>query len=118
MSFHEDELLKIKKSISGFFRGSARQAVSLALVNTKTRIDDVKRLEPSMRRDALDVLLQEAKDMRQRAVAGGASSYSDPRWAAAAATESWLAVLVQNEDGQIDDASRARVEQIATQLIG
>lgn len=117
-SFHEEELLKIKKAISGFFRKSARTAVSETLLDTKVLIDEVQLIDLSKRRASLDALLQEATRLRQRAVASGANSYSNPEWAAAAAAESWLLTLTQHEDGQVDNATRSRTEKLIYQLMG
>ena len=94
MSFNEEELLKIKKATSGWFKKSARTALSQALSVMKPRIDAAKKLNDTERQAALNFLTNEAMAARHQALRSGANSHGHPQWAAAAACESWLHELV------------------------
>ena len=111
MSFNEDELLKIKKATSGFFKKKTKIAVTQALVAIKPRIDAVKKLNGDKRIEALNILVNEATNARHLALQRGATSYKDPQWAAAAACESWLQELIGGTSKGI-----ARVDQLIKEL--
>ena len=85
--FNEEELKKIIKATSGFFRKSARKAIARSLLETKTEIEHARKLDASKRRDTLVVLANRATENRHVALQAGANSYSHPQWAAAAACE-------------------------------
>lgn len=94
MSFNEDELKKIQSKTSGWFKASARTAISRAISSYMPRVEAAKLLpEPEMKK-ALLVLVNQATKERHNALQGGANSYSNPSWAAAATVESWLHELM------------------------
>jgi len=111
MSFNEEELLKIKKVTSGFFKKKTKLAVAKALVAIKPKIEAAKKLDGDERIEALRILVNEATDARHLAIQIGATSYKDPQWAAAASCESWLHELVGGTPEGI-----IRVERIISQL--
>jgi len=112
MSFNEEELLKIKKATSGFFKKSAREAVAQSLLAIKPKIDAAKKLENPEREKALKALVNEATAARHHALQSGANSYGHPKWAAAAACESWLHEIVGGTSESID-----HVEQLVMELM-
>ena len=111
MSFNEEELNKIKKATSGFFKKSARVAVAHALLDMEEKIDHARQLSEDEREAALKILMNEATAARQRALQAGANSHGDPQWAAAAACESWLHELFGGTTAGIE-----RVEVIIDEL--
>ena len=111
MSFNEQELVKIQKATSGFFKKSARVAVAHALLDMRGKVDHAKQLSEDERKAALEELMNEATAARHEALQAGASSHSDPQWAAAAACESWLHELVGG-----NPAGVARVAAIIDEL--
>lgn len=112
MSFNEEELLKIKKATSGWFKKKARTSVAQALLAIKPRIDAAKELDDTERQAALKNLADEASAARHHALQSGANSHGHPQWAAAAACESWLHELLL--DGTPE--SIARVEMLIAEL--
>ncbi len=112
MGFNEEELNKIKKATSGFFKKSARVAVAHALLDMKDKIDHAKQLSEDEPGAALEKLMNEETAARHQALQAGANSYGQPQWAAAAACESWLHELVGGTPAGI-----ARVEAIIDELI-
>ncbi len=94
MSFNEEELIKIRKATSGWFKKSARKTIAQSLLAMKPKIDVAKKLDDTHREEAIKKLMNEATATRQHALQSGANSYSHPQWAAAAACESWLHELV------------------------
>ena len=111
MGFNEEELLRIKKATSGWFKKSARTFVAQVLLTMKTRIDAAKKLDDTERLETFIFLLLEATAARRVAVQSGANSYSQPQWAAAAACENWLFELVQGTTKTVN-----RVELLITDL--
>ncbi|KAF5433498.1 hypothetical protein C5S39_01565 [Candidatus Methanophagaceae archaeon] len=107
MSFTEEELIKIRKATSGWFKKSARTAIAHSLLALKPKIDSAKKLDETERQAAFKKLMNEATAARQHALQSGANSYGHPQWAAAAACESWLHELVGGTPGSI-----ARVEAL------
>ena len=116
-SFNEEELTKLKKATSGFFRKSARKAIAQTLLETKAEIERVQKLDAPKRGDALLALANHATQKRHDALQAGAKSYSHPQWAAAAACESWLHSLVLRENDEIDDAALSRIEYLIDHLM-
>ncbi len=117
MDFNEEELIKIKKALSGMFKKSARQTVAVTLMGLKNKIDGIGSMSESDQKTQLLELLNEATAMRQEALRQGATSYRHPMWASAAASESWLHVLMQHKSGAIDDATLSRTNSIVEGLI-
>ncbi|GMR18715.1 MAG: hypothetical protein BMS9Abin33_1150 [Gammaproteobacteria bacterium] len=111
MSFSEEELIKIRKATSGWFKKPARRAIAQSLLAMKPEIDSAKKLDDAKREHALKTLMNKATATRQRALQSGANSYGNPRWAAAAACESWLHELVGGAPESI-----ARVEVLIDKL--
>ncbi|MEH6578070.1 MAG: hypothetical protein V7731_13425 [Amphritea sp.] len=110
MSFNEDELIKIKKKTSGFFKGKARSAISITIGSYKPKIEAARILDEPERNKALLALVDQATAERHLALQSGASSYGNPAWAAAATVESWLHELmvgdpqsIQNVEAIIDE---------------
>ncbi len=110
MSFNEEELLKIKKATSGLFKKAARAAVAQALLAIKPKIDAAKQLNNPEREKALKALVNEATAARHHALQSGANSYGHPKWAAAAACESWLHELVGGTSESIDHVEQLVME--------
>lgn len=102
MSFNEDELRKIKNKTSGFFKGKARYAISRTISSYKSKIDAANSLTEAEREQALAALLNQATEARKTALKGGANSYGDPAWAAAATVESWLHALIGGDPQSIE----------------
>lgn len=111
MSFNEEELSKIEKSTSGFFKKKARTFISNALSSLRPYIDEAMAKEEPERREMLKALVSHATGLRQEAVLQGARSDSHPEWAAAASCESWLLELLLG-----DKTSISRVENIIRRL--
>ena len=111
MSFNEDELNKIERATSGWFKKSARRAISKALSELRPRIASAKQLPEEDKRNTLKQLANEALEARHRALGSGANSYGDPKWAAAAACESWILELISGTESSI-----ARVEAVIDRL--
>lgn len=112
MSFNEDELMKITKASSGLFKKSVRVAISNSLLETKAKIIEAKKLGGVQYQKALQELMEEAAADRKRAFQLGATSYGDAKWAAAAASETWLHELVNGTPKGIE-----RVEALIQGLI-
>ncbi len=112
MSFNEEELLRIKNATSGFFKKSARTKLAQALYELKPKIDAAKQLSAEEREKALKSLVKEAINARHCALQSGANSYDHPKWAAAAACESWLHELISGTPESLD-----RVEQLVIELM-
>jgi hypothetical protein len=112
MSFNIEELQKIKKATSGLFKKSARKAVAKALSEIEPKINAAKRLDSPERENALNSLVKDATAARHHALQSGGSSYGHPKWAAAAACESWLHELVGGTPESIES-----VEQLVLELM-
>lgn len=113
MSFHEDELLKIKKATSGFFKKSARKTISDKLSRFKPKIDAAMKLDEDEKIQELTQLMNEATAERQQALREGARNHGHPKWAAAAACESWIQALHPATKGE----NPARIGQLINELI-
>jgi hypothetical protein len=112
MSFNEEELLKIKKATSGFFKKQARATLAQALCELKPKIDAAKQLSAEDQEKALKALVKEATNARHYAMQSGANSYGHPKWAAAAACESWLHELISGTPESLN-----HVEQLVIELM-
>ena len=111
MSFNEEELIKIKKATSGFFKKSARATIVDSLSSINKKIILAKNMDESDKKAALLKLMNEATEKRQRVLQSGANSYGHPEWAAAAACESWLQELFGGTPESIE-----RVEVLIKEL--
>ena len=111
MSFNEDELVKIKKKTSGWFKSNARTHISKAIEVYKPKIEAAKSLPETERKKALIALVNQATNERNAALQSGANSYSNPSWAAAATIESWLHELIGGKEHEI-----IKVENIINEL--
>ena len=111
MSFNEEELIKIRQSTSGWFKKSARKAIAQSLLAMKPKIDSANKLDDAQREAELKKLMNEATAERHHALQSGANFYSHPKWAAAAACESWLHELIGGSTEGI-----VRVEMLIDEL--
>lgn len=111
MSLNEDELKKIERATSGWFKKSVRSAIAASLSALKPRVEAMKKLPNSERNAELKKLVNEATNARHKALQSGASDYDHPEWAAAAACESWLHELFYGTTESI-----ARVEALVDEL--
>ena len=109
-NFHIHELNKIRKHTRGFFRGSARKLISETISSLRPYIDKAKELPQEQRFNALKNLASTARNARDAALESGARSYSHPEWAAASVAESWLLLLLQNDQQIIPEAERLIAE--------
>ena len=55
MSFNEDELRKIENATSGWFKKSARAAISQAISALRPKIENVKQMQDEQRQDQAKV---------------------------------------------------------------
>lgn len=111
MTFNEEELLKIQKATSGWFKKRTRNAISEAISRYSPEIDAAKKLSEEERKKSLMMLVNLATGERHAALQSGANSYAHVDWAAAAVIESWLHELL---NGRPDSISR--VETIIQEL--
>ena len=111
MSFNEEELRKIEKATSGWFKKSARTAIFQSISALRPKIENAKQLPEEQRNTVLKRLVNEATSARHRALQKGANSHGHPEWAAAAVCESWLHELVGGTTDSI-----ARVEALIDRL--
>ena len=111
MSFNENELLKIEKATSGFFKKTVRSAISEAISELRPKVEDAKKLPKDERGNVLKHLLKNAAHQRKKAILEGATSYGHPFLASKAVCESWLQELVFGTDDSI-----SRVEEIIDRL--
>ena len=105
MSFHVDELLKIKEASSGFFKRKARYAISNHLAACKLKLQALEDASDEQRTNSLKKLMNEYTDQRHQALQNGASGYGDPMWGAASACEGWIHVLIFGEPWEIREYS-------------
>lgn len=101
MNTNAEELQKIMKKTSGWFKSKSRDKISKAISTYKPQIDAANSLPDNERKIALIVLAKQATDGRQKANHNGFVSYSDPTWVAAATIESWLFELLSGEENEI-----------------
>ncbi len=111
MSFNEEELRKIEDATSGWFKKSARTAISQAISTLRPRIESAKQLPDKQRQVAFKQLVNDAAAARHRALQSGANTHGHPEWATAAACESWLHELAGGTEESI-----SRVETIIDRL--
>lgn len=107
-----DELLKIKLATEGFFSRSARREISETLKRLRIEIESIRNLPDEEQSTQLRQLLSYSTAARHKALADGANSYKHPKWASAAASESWLIELLT-----VDSVSLAQVEILIADLI-
>ena len=105
MSFNENELLKIEKATSGFFKKTVRSSISEAISEFRPK------LPKDERGNVLNHLLKNAAHQRKKAILEGATSYGHSLLASKAVCESWLQELVFGTDDSI-----SRVEEIIDRL--
>lgn len=110
---HAAELRKIMKKTNGWFKGEARARIRQSLELLSSDMARIKSLPEAERHEALKLVLAEWTDRRHYALQMGATSYSDPAWAAAAACESWILSTA----GFCDSAEQAEVEALVRQLM-
>ena len=111
-SFNIDELKKIKKATSGFFKKKAREKIAISLIRMKKEVDNIYKLYPlknlkptkEHRKKFLE-LMNKYTSKRQNALLSGAGSYSHPEWAAASACESWAYLLMAGTDEEVSYAN-------------
>jgi hypothetical protein len=103
---HHAELLNIAAQTSG--SEAAEKAVAESLDSLFPKVAETKSMPEEDRVESLRKLLLEATNRRHAAMAGGASSYRDPRWAAAAACESWLMDELTNREDAEDSTNTVR----------
>ena len=111
MNFNELELLKVKEETTGWFKRSARKAVSRAIKLLRPRLEQAIRLPEPQRQMALNKLIGEASAARYRATESGATPYRHPKWAAAAVCENWLQGVASGNGKKI-----ARIERVVYDL--
>jgi hypothetical protein len=111
MSFNEEELLKIEKATSGFFKKKARTFISNALSSLRPYVEEAMAKDDPERKEMLKALVNQATGLRQEAVRQGAKSYNHHMWAATASCESWLHELLLGSKESI-----SRVEIIIRRL--
>jgi len=111
MSFNEQELLKIIRKTSGWFKSKSRIAIAEAIARYRPEIEKAKELPSQGRQKVLVALMNQATNERHIALQGGANSFSNPGWASAATVESWLHALLGGSVAEIE-----RVEDIVREL--
>ena len=109
---HAEELRKIKNATDGWFKGKARKRIRESLQEAFVEINASKKMEPGEQREELVRIVNKWTGRRQSALAMGASGYSDPEWAAAAACESW-ALSIMGYEG----ADLIEVEELIRELL-
>lgn len=118
-SFNIQELKKIKKATSGFFKQKARKRIAMSLAELKKEVDEVYKMYPLRNLKPTDEhrkeflrLLNKYTDKRKEAFASPLASYAHPEWAATAACESWAYILM------IGDASEnTQAKKLVKELI-
>ena len=106
------DLEKIRDTISGFFKKKARERVSTTLRELRKEVDKVNKRPIKERPELLRAMLNKYTNLRQMALRMGASSFSDPAWAAAAACESWALILCSNNSYEKIKAKKLVEEMI------
>jgi hypothetical protein len=69
-SFNEEELLKIERATSGFFKGKARSMIGAALRDLQPKVEATKRLQGEARSEALKTLANQATESRPLLTSG------------------------------------------------
>lgn len=92
---HYEELAKIQRATSGFFKRKARQRVAAYLGELAKELDLVARLDVELQHQAKLNLLNRYTGLRHIALRNGARGYGDADWAAASACESWMFTILQ-----------------------
>jgi hypothetical protein len=111
-SFNIQELNKIKKATSGFFKKKARNRIASSLTQMRKEVNEIYKTYPlknlrhtEEHNKKFIELLNKYTSLRQTALALGAASYSHPEWSAAAACESWAAILAS---GSLEEIKYAK----------
>lgn len=112
MGFHKEEMERIEKATSGFFKKQARQQIASSITSFRIEVESAKRMGRDDMRERLEELFKKAGVERQRALMMGATSYADPFWAAAAVQESWIHEFLNGTPESIRETERviARLE--------
>jgi len=108
-TFNVRELTKLKSAANG--SPLVRRTMNEALVAFRPRVEHAMGLPEVGRRAELLALVNEATLKRQSALAAGARDHTDPAWAAAAACETWVQILVLG-----DQSDRAAAEEFVRDL--
>jgi hypothetical protein len=103
---HIEELLKIEKASQGFFRQGIRDEISRKIRTFDPKVNEVKSKSGSEKKDILVKHLKLVTDLRHSAMRQGASSYKDAKWASAALVESWLLLIRDSSQEQVEAAER------------
>lgn len=104
-NFHSAELAKIRDATTGPEHSEARVLISVELRSLRQQLEEAKSLGRDQGRKRLGELLGHYASERRSALRNGATSYSHPNWAAAAACESWLHALLGNSPEEMKEAS-------------
>jgi len=96
-----EDLLKIEKATSGFFKSKARYMLSMRLRDCRGKIEALKGLPVEDRFESLRQLLNEYQAKRHQALNMGASGFGDPEWASASACEGWIGELLGGDEEDI-----------------
>lgn len=101
---HIEELNKIEKASKGFFRQGTRDAISRMIRTFDPKINEIKNKSGLEKEEAIKIHMKLATDLRHSALARGANSYKDPKWASAALVESWILLLRDSSAHEIEQA--------------
>ena len=103
MSFNVKELIKIRKATSG----SEKIIYQIAeyIKQFKLKVDILQALDIESRRKGLLILMNEESNKRKAALSAGASSYSNPKWAAPSACETYIHCLLGGNPNEIKQAN-------------
>ena len=114
MSFHEEELVKIKNATSGFFKRSARMEIAASLRLLARKLEEILTLEEKVKQQELIKILSIYTTLRHLALETGANGYGHWEWASASASacELWVQEILFG-----DESSIKRVEAIVYELM-
>ena len=112
MSFHEEELVKIKNATSGFFKRSARMEIAASLRLLARKLEEILTLEEKVKQQELIKILSIYTTLRHLALETGANGYGHWEWASASACELWVQEILFG-----DESSIKRVEAIVYELM-
>ncbi|MDC0178492.1 hypothetical protein OAI75_01710 [Woeseiaceae bacterium] len=93
-----EDLLKIEKATSGFFKGKARYMLSMRLRDCRDKIEALKGVPEEDRFETLRQLMNEYQAKRHQALNAGASGFGHPEWASASACEGWIHELLGGDE--------------------
>jgi len=103
MSLNVTELKKIRKATSTSEK--SKNFIANYIHKFKKELEDINNLESERIRKELIQLMNEKSSERKNALTSGVSSYSDPRWAAPAACESYLHCVLGGKEQEIKEAN-------------